>query len=89
MSRKTENAVVGIAKGIGITVGTLAAAAGWWITYSNLAIDHARPLKKAIDADLVRLRTEAAGDIACYESKAAQGRPLLLIHSVNAAASSY
>jgi pimeloyl-ACP methyl ester carboxylesterase len=89
MSRRRENKAVSLAKGVGLTVGMAAAAAGWWITYSNLLIDHHLPLRKAIDADLVKLETAAAGGVACYEARQAQGRPLLLVHSVNAAASSY
>jgi pimeloyl-ACP methyl ester carboxylesterase len=89
MNKKNQSIVTSLAKGVGYTAGVAAAAAGWWITYSNFLINHHVPLRKAIDADLVHLETEAAGEVACYEDKRAAGRPLVLIHSVNAAGSAY
>jgi pimeloyl-ACP methyl ester carboxylesterase len=89
MRIKRQNLATSLVKGAAYTVATAGAAAGWWITYSNLLIDHHVSLAKAIDADLVRLETEAAGEVACYKDKRASGRPLLLVHSVNAAGSSY
>jgi pimeloyl-ACP methyl ester carboxylesterase len=89
MARKRKNALWELAKGVSLAAGTAAAAAGWWITYSNLVIDHHLPLRKAIEAGQDSIPTEAAGDVVCYTDRQAQGRPLFLIHSVNAAASSY
>ncbi|HEX9013439.1 MAG TPA: alpha/beta fold hydrolase [Anaerolineaceae bacterium] len=89
MANKSGSTISGAARNIGLAVGTAAAAAGWWITYSNLAIDHHVPLRNAIDADHRTAVTPSAGEIGYYEDRHASGRPLLLIHSVNAAASSY
>lgn len=60
-----------------------------WITYSKLFIDHNLPLPDAIPATKARFNSEAAGSISYYHDKSGSGRPLLLIHSVNAAASAY
>jgi pimeloyl-ACP methyl ester carboxylesterase len=79
-------------------LGTLAAAAvgaaGGWILYSNYAIDHSMPLPKAIPADQISFTSSTAGRLNAYYdgtagNQAADKRPLVLIHSVNAAASAY
>lgn len=63
----------------------LAAAAGW-VGYSTLCIPHQMPLPAALTGSR-REFDSAAGRLSYYV--AGQGAPLLLIHSVNAAASSY
>jgi pimeloyl-ACP methyl ester carboxylesterase len=63
--------------------------AGSWIAYSNLAIDHHLPLPKAINAEQSTFYSKAAGQLCYYADRSAGGRPIVLIHSVNAAASSY
>ncbi len=71
-------------------IGTVAKAAVAaplaWMAYSRFGIDHDVELPKAIDADQRTVRTIAAGDISYYVDDEASGRPLVLIHSVNAAA---
>ena len=64
------------------------AAAAGWIAYSHLAIDHHVELPPALAAELRRFDA-AAGRLAYYVDRSAQGRPLVLLHSVNAAASAY
>lgn len=58
-----------------------------WIAVSSLAIDHRRPLEHSISGVEPHLMPSETGDIACYSDRQATGRPLLLIHSINAAAS--
>ncbi len=65
----------------------LAAAAGW-IAYSQFAIDHAVPLPLAIDVEVRAFRSPVAGRLAYY-ARSGSGRPLVLLHSINAAGSSY
>ncbi len=65
------------------------AVAGAWIAYSRLAVDHAAPLARAIEAELRTLRGERSGTLAYYVDARAEGRPLVLVHSINAAGSSY
>jgi pimeloyl-ACP methyl ester carboxylesterase len=71
-----------------------AAVAGGWILYSNLAIDHNVPLPKAIDAERQEFSSQRTGKLSYYVDRQAAGRqeadrPLVLVHSVNAAASAY
>lgn len=66
----------------------LVAAAGW-ILYSNLAIDHEVTLEEAIPAERKTFQTSRTGLLSYYVDRQATGRPLVLIHSVNAAASAY
>jgi pimeloyl-ACP methyl ester carboxylesterase len=59
-----------------------------WIAVSSLGINHRRPLKAAIPNAEHRVIRTRSGNVFCYSDTSAPGRPLLLIHSVNAAASS-
>lgn len=72
---------------IGATAVVAPLVAG--IAYSALAIDHAVPLAPAIEAERRTLRTAQAGQVTYYADEHAAGRPVLLAHSINAAASSY
>ncbi|GJE17102.1 alpha/beta fold hydrolase [Methylobacterium marchantiae] len=63
-------------------------AAGAWIAYSRFGIDHRQPLHPALPGRHECLATMAGG-VGLYGSASAPGVPLLLIHSVNAAANAY
>ena len=65
------------------------AVAGGWIGYSALAVDHRQPLPDAILADKLTFLSKAGGWLNAYVDRNAAGRPLVLIHSVNAAASAF
>lgn len=65
------------------------AVAGGWIGYSALGIDHRVPLPDAILAEKLSFLSQAGGWLNAYVDRSAAGRPLVLIHSVNAAASAY
>jgi pimeloyl-ACP methyl ester carboxylesterase len=71
-----------------LAAGTLAVAGGW-ILYSKLAIDHDVPLQDAIPAEREAFLSKTAGRLSYYVDRQVSGRPLVLIHSVNAAASAY
>ena len=73
----------------GVVLGAPLVIAGSWIAYSHFVVDHHVPLSPAIEAERAALRSPAAGRLSYYVDKAAAGRPVLLIHSVNAAASAY
>jgi pimeloyl-ACP methyl ester carboxylesterase len=53
------------------------------------ALDRELPLSPAIDADRHQIATSDAGTISYYADTSASGRPLVLLHGVHAAASSY
>lgn len=60
-----------------------------WVAFSNLMINHALHLPPAINAELKSFESGAADRLAYYSERTSAGRPLVLIHSINAAASSY
>ncbi|MEE7457481.1 alpha/beta hydrolase [Methylorubrum populi] len=74
------------------TAGALAllplAAAGAWIAWSHLGLNRAGPLPPALSGRRSTLRTRS-GRVNLYAADAQGGRPLLLIHSINAAANAY
>ncbi len=85
---QSPNAVL---SALGALVGTaVAAPSAGWILYSKFFIDHDLPLPDAIPAEKKRFFSQTAGFINYYvDTNGAGKRPLLLIHSVNAAASAY
>lgn len=70
-------------------LGGIGMAAGAWIAYSRFVVNHHAALPPAVDAERIRFRDERAGFLSYYADSSAAGRPLALIHSVNAAASAY
>lgn len=71
-----------------VGLAALGSAAGW-IAYSRLGIDHRVRLPPALPGAFEHLAAGRAGTIALYGATEAEGPPLLLIHSINAAASAY
>lgn len=69
---------------LGLPLGTVLG----WIGYSNAAISHAMPLPPALSGERREFSGRRAGRLSYYVAGAG-GPPLLLIHSVNAAASAY
>ncbi len=63
------------------------AAAGSWILYSHLAINHKVTLPEALPGERKTFHSSVAKEISYYAHPGAGGRPLVLIHSINAAAS--
>ncbi len=92
MSRRSR---VGISRGarmagIAATASLAPVVAGAvGITYSAVAIDHAVPVPPALDAKRKTLISSSAGKLSYYCNEIETGRPLLLVHSINAAASAY
>jgi pimeloyl-ACP methyl ester carboxylesterase len=78
--------IVGRALG-GIGAG-LGGVAGGWLAYSAAAIDHRVELPPALPAGRHTFES-AAGTVSYYAEHEGTGRPLVLIHSINAAASAY
>ena len=70
-----------------LAAAPLAAAAGW-IAYSRFAINHNHWLPPALPGDRLDVDT-TPGRVGVYATDATDGVPLLLVHSVNAAASAY
>ncbi|MGZ8467780.1 MAG: alpha/beta fold hydrolase [Gemmatirosa sp.] len=70
-------------------IATLAAVPAGWMAYSALFVDHAVPLPPAIDAERRVVRGARSGVLSMYADARGTGVPLVLLHSVNAAASAY
>ena len=70
--------------------GTLAlGGAAAWLAYSSLVADRRRPLRPAIDAERRTMKTSLGQAMSYYVDYRSGGRPLVLLHSINAAASAY
>lgn len=71
------------------TVGLLAVTAvGGWAAYQGLK-PGISPLPDALDGARTVFSSEPAGQVSYYVDRQGAGRPLLLIHSINAAASTF
>ncbi|MFN3704682.1 MAG: alpha/beta fold hydrolase [Thermoflexales bacterium] len=73
-----------------VVITALGAVGLSWLAWSQRQVNHALPLTAALEGKLVRFRGKRAGDLAYYASqREIHSPPLLLLHSVNAAASSF
>lgn len=84
-----EKTAKGLSAAVGSVVSTTALAAAAWIVYSRLMIEHEMDLPPAIEAAREGFGGGYAGLLSYYADRSAEGVPLLLVHSVNAAASAY
>lgn len=73
------------------TGSIMAGAAGGWVLYSLVGINHEVPLKLALDAESVRFASKTRPLLHYYVSMTPESTraPLVLIHSINAAGSPY
>lgn len=69
-------------------VSGLAVVAGW-IGYSRFVVDHHVPLPLPIDAEPIRFSGKDGRFLTAYADRSGAGKPLVLVHSINAAASAY
>lgn len=66
------------------------AVAGGWMLYSHYGIDHNVTLPDALPGERRTFSSRDAGQLSYYRNQPGMaGRPLVLIHSINAAASAY
>jgi pimeloyl-ACP methyl ester carboxylesterase len=79
----------GLLWGLGGVISALIATIAGWIIFSRKYIAHDLELDEALDADRKDFQSKRAGRLSYYVDKTGQGRPLVLLHSVNAAASAY
>lgn len=73
-----------------VATGVASAAAGLavgWLGLSRVLVGHQVPLPPAIDAARREFAGPGAGRLSYYAAREATGRPLVLVHSINAAAS--
>ncbi len=76
------------ATGAGLLSLALLAPASW-LLYSAFGIEHQTPLPPALKAQRTEFDGGPAGRLSYYVDRQHWGRPLVLIHSINAAASSF
>jgi len=69
-------------------IGGLALAAGVGYLYKQSQEEETVPLPKSIESDLEQFYSDVAGELFYYVDRRQSGRPLLLLHSINAAPSS-
>ncbi len=79
----------GVGAGLGGAVATLGGVVGGWLAYSAAAIDRRIELPPALPAERQTFTSAVAGAISYYAAHEGSGPPLVLIHSINAAASAY
>lgn len=89
MSKRGYNIVKGVLWSAGGLLGTSMAAIVGWILYSKKYIRHDMDLEPALDAALEEVDCEHCGRLSYYADRSGTGTPLVLIHSVNAAASAF
>lgn len=75
--------------GLAKLLNTTFLAAGGWIAYSNLLIKHNLDLPAALAAERKVFHSPTAERLSYYVDASTSGRPLVLLHSINAAASAY
>jgi pimeloyl-ACP methyl ester carboxylesterase len=81
--------ITAIAKGAGAVVAGGVGLGSAWLAYSALFVNHNMPLPDAIGARRHRLPSSSGGWVSWYGDEAGEGRPLVLVHGVNAYASAY
>lgn len=74
---------------VGALFGLMAAGVGGWIAYSAFGINHRAVMGPAIPAKREIFNGSSTSLLSYYVDTAAGGRPLVLFHSINAAASAY
>ncbi|MCB8985576.1 MAG: alpha/beta hydrolase [Ardenticatenaceae bacterium] len=86
-SKKRKNRKNGPLRGGTRLIGGLLSAAAAGIVYSRVAVDHDVPLPEALAAERRTVELPNVGRLSYYVDTAVPGTPLVLIHSINAAAS--
>ncbi len=88
-SRTVARAFGGVGAVLSGVTATLGGVVGGWLVYSAAAIDHRVELPPALPAERHTFASATAGTVSYYAEHEGIGRPLVLLHSINAAASAY
>jgi pimeloyl-ACP methyl ester carboxylesterase len=89
MNKSMKKIGKGVLWGVGGLLTTILTTVGGWIVYSKKYINHNMPLSEALDAKRKNFQSKRAGRLSYYVHDAGEGRPLVLLHSINAAASTH
>jgi pimeloyl-ACP methyl ester carboxylesterase len=87
LRKRRKQKVTPVVTGAGAMAATALAAVGGWILYSKVVIDRNVPLPPALNAERSAFTSEKSGVINYYIDRSQTGRPLVLLHSINAAGS--
>jgi pimeloyl-ACP methyl ester carboxylesterase len=87
--KKSRSALSPVASGVVAFGSAVAGLVTGWIVYSKVAIDHNVPLSPALLATREEFTVPGVGRLNLYEDRSGEGTPIVLIHSINAAASAY
>jgi pimeloyl-ACP methyl ester carboxylesterase len=87
--QKIKSPAEAAASGFEMLLSGVFAVASGWIIYSALGIHHDLELPQAVAAERRVFYSPTAGKLSYYTDPHTTGRPLVLIHSVNAAASAF
>jgi pimeloyl-ACP methyl ester carboxylesterase len=87
-NKRKRSIVGGLLRGLNWLFRNLLFASGLWILYSRFVINHKAALSPAVDGERKEMDGQAAGRLSYYYEPG-KGRPLVLLHSINAAASAY
>ncbi len=71
-----------------VALGAGGAVSGW-LAYSSLAVDHRMPLPPSIPAERQTLFGPKSCQLSYFADVSGEGRPLVLLHSINAAGCGY
>ena len=89
MNKTLKKISRGVLWGLGGLISALITTIAGWILYSRKYIAHDLPLDPALNADRKNYQSRRAGRLSYYQDAGGKGRPLVLLHSVNAAASAF
>jgi len=87
MSKNFKNIIKGVLLTIGGIVSTFLAASAGWIIYSRKYIHHDMKSGDALHDGPKNFQSKHAGRISYYADTSGKGTPIVLLHSINAAAS--
>lgn len=89
MSKQGQKIVKGVLWSAGSLVSASLAAAAGWILYSRRYVRHDLDMEPALEAVREEADCEHCGRLSYYVDRTGEGTPLVLLHSINAAASSF
>ncbi len=89
MKPNSDNQSSKLAWGVGSFLLSIFGIALGWILYSRRYIDHSVKTGDAINADREEHTSSRSGLLSYYFDKSGKGTPLLILHSINAAAGVY
>lgn len=89
MGKTFKNIIKGVLWTIGGLVSAFVAASAGWIIYSRRYIHHNLKSGKALDTERKDFQSKNAGRISYYVNTSGEGKPIVLLHSINAAASAF